>query len=119
MKYDVTIGIPVYKSVDYIKRSLESALSQSYLSVEFLRRSTAPVTAASTQSPRTIPLPSSRIAEDAADSISWGGVTMKYGVKIVGKPDENGLYPLYIALHGGGSDETGKINDDQWRQMAV
>ena len=36
MGYDVTIGMPVYKSVDYIKRSLESALSQSYLSVEFL-----------------------------------------------------------------------------------
>ena len=36
MKYDVTIGIPVYKSVDYIQRSLESALSQTYSSIEFL-----------------------------------------------------------------------------------
>ena len=36
MKYDVTIGIPVYKSVDVIQRSLESALSQTYLSIEFL-----------------------------------------------------------------------------------
>ena len=36
MVYDVTIGIPVYKSVDYIRRSLESALSQTYFSVEFL-----------------------------------------------------------------------------------
>ncbi|MBO7404634.1 MAG: hypothetical protein J6V24_06700 [Clostridia bacterium] len=59
-----------------------------------------------------------RIAEDADRSIRLGGVTMKYGLKVVGDPDENGLYPLYIALHGGGSDETGKINDDQWRQMA-
>ena len=59
-----------------------------------------------------------RIAEDENRAISFGGVTMKYGMKIVGEPDENGLYPLYIALHGGGSDETGKINDDQWRQMA-
>ena len=59
-----------------------------------------------------------RIAEDENRAISYGGVTMKYGMKIVGEPDENGLYPLYIALHGGGSDETGKINDDQWRQMA-
>ena len=36
MKYDVTIGIPVYKSVDYIRRALESALSQTYSSIEFL-----------------------------------------------------------------------------------
>lgn len=36
MGYDVTIGIPVYKSVDYIRRSLESALAQTYSSVEFL-----------------------------------------------------------------------------------
>ena len=36
MKYDVTIGIPVYKSVDYIRRALESALSQTYPSIEFL-----------------------------------------------------------------------------------
>jgi len=36
MKYDVTIGIPVYESVDVIKRSLESALAQTYPSIEFL-----------------------------------------------------------------------------------
>ena len=36
MKYDVTIGIPVYKSVDFIQQSLESALSQTYSSIEFL-----------------------------------------------------------------------------------
>ena len=36
MKYDVTIGIPVYKSVDFIRRTLESALSQTYSSIEFL-----------------------------------------------------------------------------------
>lgn len=36
MRYDVTIGIPVYKSVDYIQRSLASALNQTYSSIEFL-----------------------------------------------------------------------------------
>ncbi len=36
MKYDVTIGIPVYKSVDYIQRSLASALDQTFPSIEFL-----------------------------------------------------------------------------------
>lgn len=34
--YDVTIGIPVYKSVDYVRRALESALAQTYSSIEFL-----------------------------------------------------------------------------------
>ena len=36
MKYDVTIGIPVYKSEDYIRRALESALAQTYHSIEFV-----------------------------------------------------------------------------------
>ena len=36
MKYDVTIGIPVYKSVDYIQRSISSALNQTYSSIEIL-----------------------------------------------------------------------------------
>ena len=36
MKYDVTIGIPVYKSEAYIRRALESALNQTYPSIEFL-----------------------------------------------------------------------------------
>ncbi len=36
MDYDVTIGIPVYKSADYISRALDSALAQTYSSIEFL-----------------------------------------------------------------------------------
>lgn len=36
MKYDVTIGIPVYRSEAYIRQALESALAQSYPSIEFL-----------------------------------------------------------------------------------
>lgn len=36
MRYDVTIGIPVYKSIDYVKQSIESALNQSYDAIEFL-----------------------------------------------------------------------------------
>lgn len=34
--YDVTIGIPVYRSEAYIRQALESALVQSYPSIEFL-----------------------------------------------------------------------------------
>jgi len=36
MKYDITIGIPVYRSEAYICRALESALNQTYPSIEFL-----------------------------------------------------------------------------------
>lgn len=36
MKYDVTIGIPMYNVTDYIKRTMESALSQTYQNIEFL-----------------------------------------------------------------------------------
>ena len=36
MKYEVTIGIPVYKAVDYIEKTMESALNQTYDSIEYL-----------------------------------------------------------------------------------
>ena len=36
MRYDVTIGIPVYQAENYLSRALESALAQSYPSIEFL-----------------------------------------------------------------------------------
>lgn len=36
MEYDVTIGIPFYRSVDTIAQTLESALSQTHESIEFL-----------------------------------------------------------------------------------
>jgi len=34
--YDVTIGMPVYESEPYLRRALESALAQTYPSIEFL-----------------------------------------------------------------------------------
>ena len=36
MGLDVTIGIPVFRSEAYISRALESALAQTYPSIEFL-----------------------------------------------------------------------------------
>ena len=36
MQYEVTIGIPVYRAVDYIKQTIESALCQTYSSIEYL-----------------------------------------------------------------------------------
>ena len=50
--------------------------------------------------------------------MEYGEVSMKYGLQEKGEPDENG-YPLYIALHGGGSSDTPDMNDSQWSQMAM
>ena len=36
MKYDVTIGIPAFKAVDYIEKTMESALNQTFVSIEYL-----------------------------------------------------------------------------------
>lgn len=36
MIYEVTIGIPAYKAVDYIGKTMESALSQTFASIEYL-----------------------------------------------------------------------------------
>jgi glycosyltransferase involved in cell wall biosynthesis len=36
MKYEVTIGIPTYKAVDYIEKTMESALNQTFGSIEYL-----------------------------------------------------------------------------------
>ena len=49
-------------------------------------------------------------------TISMGGHQMKYLMEIVGEPDENGLYPLYITLHGGG-ESSEEENNGQWMAM--
>lgn len=36
MNYEVTIGIPVYKAVDYIEKTMESALNQTFCNIEYL-----------------------------------------------------------------------------------
>lgn len=36
MKYDVTIGIPLYKAKDYVQNTMLSALAQTYSNIEFL-----------------------------------------------------------------------------------
>lgn len=57
-----------------------------------------------------------RLSEKKDRAMDYGEVTMKYGLQVVGDRDENG-YPLYIALHGGGSSDTPDVNDEQWLQM--
>ena len=36
MHYDVTIGIPAFRVENYIRRTMESVLSQTYSNIEFL-----------------------------------------------------------------------------------
>lgn len=59
-----------------------------------------------------------RLAEIKNRAMDYGDVTMKYGIQIIGEPDENG-YPLYIALHGGGQGDTPDVNNQQWYAMAT
>ena len=49
-------------------------------------------------------------------AMSFGDVVMRYYVTVIGDQPESG-YPLYIALHGGGSGDTPDVNDEQWEEM--
>ena len=48
--------------------------------------------------------------------MTFGEVQMRYYVAVIGDKPEDG-YPLYIAMHGGGSDDTPDFNDEQWDEM--
>lgn len=56
--------------------------------------------------------------EIQAQALTFGEATMRYTVQVKGKMPEGG-YPLYIALHGGGSSDTPALNDQQWGHMQV
>ena len=49
-------------------------------------------------------------------AMAFGEATMRYTVQVIGDMPENG-YPLYIAMHGGGSGDTPEVNDEQWDEM--
>ncbi len=49
-------------------------------------------------------------------AITYGDVTMKYTMSIMGEEPLEG-YPVYIALHGGGSSDTPDLNNSQWSAM--
>lgn len=59
-----------------------------------------------------------RRAEVEERCIVHGGVKMRYGMEVTGEPGPEG-YPVYIALHGGGSSETPDMNDRQWEHMSI
>ena len=58
------------------------------------------------------------ITREYADvcTISMDGRKMQYTMEIIGEPDEIGLYPLYITLHGGG-ESSPQSNNGQWLEM--
>ena len=57
-----------------------------------------------------------RIKEVNEKAITYGDVTMKYTMSIMGEEPLEG-YPVYIALHGGGGSDTPDLNDSQWKAM--
>jgi len=48
--------------------------------------------------------------------LTHNGMSMRFFMETIGQPDENGRYPLYIALHGGGGGPS-EDNNDQWIAM--
>ena len=48
--------------------------------------------------------------------LTYAGKSMRFFMETIGDPDENGRYPLYITLHGGGGGTT-EMNNDQWIDM--
>ena len=54
--------------------------------------------------------------ETEAKEMVFGNAKMRYWVTVKGEMPDNG-YPLYIAMHGGGSSDTPDVNDEQWEMM--
>lgn len=57
-----------------------------------------------------------RIKEVNEKAITYGDVTMKYAMSIMGEEPLEG-YSVYIALHGGGGSDTPDLNNSQWNAM--
>ena len=57
-----------------------------------------------------------REQEMAVCTLQTEAGTMHYTAEVIGEPDANGLYPLYIALHGGGGGPA-EGNNEQWIMM--
>ena len=58
------------------------------------------------------------VQETGDCAMTFGEATMRYTVEVIGDMPEDG-YPLYIAMHGGGSDDTPDFNDEQWDEMKL
>lgn len=65
----------------------------------------------------TVPAENYPTEEMEVWTLTHGGETMRFFMETVWEPDENGRYPLYITLHGGGGGpEEG--NNDEWITMS-
>ena len=49
-------------------------------------------------------------------TLTHAGKTMRFFMEILGEPDADGLYPLYITLHGGGGGSA-EMNNGEWIGM--
>jgi dienelactone hydrolase len=58
-----------------------------------------------------------RSEADRLQVVHHGDKTMRYDASIIGQPSIAG-YPLYIALHGGGTAQP-SVNDSQWEHMKI
>lgn len=70
-----------------------------------------------TQKTENIPAVQFGTAEWDFYVLTHRGKSMRFFMEIIGEPDGNGRYPLYIALHGGGGGPE-EQNNDQWIDMA-
>jgi len=48
--------------------------------------------------------------------LTHDGLSMKFFMETIGEPDQDGRYPLYLTLHGGGEGPE-EENNDQWIDM--
>ncbi len=65
-------------------------------------------------------LPDSRkneLKKNAITTFTVRGITMKVQTFVRGQKPKDG-YPIFIVLHGGGTDPTGEMNESQWSGMA-
>lgn len=60
---------------------------------------------------------SSRMYDLSSGKITINDTTMIFSAKQIGKPDKNG-YPLFIAFHGGGSENNEALADEQYIIMS-
>ena len=49
-------------------------------------------------------------------TLTYQGHSMRFLMETIGEPDDEGMYPLYITLHGGGGGPADE-NDGQWTAM--
>ena len=100
--------------IEYAERAFLAWQEEARSDPERLREVTPEMISA----PMTDPETGNRMDfEIQACTIRMNGREMHYTLEVIGEPDENGLYPLYITLHGGGEGPA-EDNNEQWLAMS-